>query len=117
MVEAGLLDDYNIIIDEVPEVVQTVSSKSKTSIKDFYTNGGYIEVEETGLVLPTDKWREKREEVADTLSSRILTHAETGCLYLLEGHMFIWAMPVTLLSAGKSVTIMTYKAEGSVLVS
>ena len=117
MVEAGLLDDYNIIIDEVPEVVQTVSSKSKTSIKDFYINGGYIEVEETGLVLPTDKWREKREEVADTLSSRILTHAETGCLYLLEGHMFIWAMPVMLLSAGKSVTIMTYKAEGSVLVS
>ena len=31
--------------------------------------------------------------------------------------MFIWAMPSKLLSTGKSVTILTYKAEGSLLVS
>ena len=28
LAEAGLLEDYNIIIDEVPEVVQSVSCKS-----------------------------------------------------------------------------------------
>ena len=117
LADDGLLDDYNIIIDEVPEVVQSVSSKSKTSIREFYINGGYIEVEDTGLVLPTDKWRQNREDVADTLSSKILNHAETGCLYLLGEHMFVWAMPRKLLNAGKSATIMTYKAEGSLLVS
>ena len=117
LAEEGLLDDYNIIIDEVPEVVKAVSTKSKTSIKEFYVNSGFIEVEDNGLVLATDKWREKKEEVADTLSNKILTYAETGCLYLLGEHMFIWAMPSKLLSAGKSVTILTYKAEGSLLVS
>ena len=117
LTEEGLLDDYNIIIDEVPEVVKPVSTKSKTSIKEFYVNSGFIEVEDNGLVLATDKWREKKEEVADTLSNKILTYAETGCLYLLGEHMFIWAMPSKLLSAGKSVTILTYKAEGSLVVS
>ena len=117
LAEEGLLEDYNIIIDEVPEVVKPVSTKSKTSIKEFYVNSGFIEVEDNGLVLATDKWREKKEEVADTLSNKILTYAETGCLYLLGEHMFIWAMPSKLLSAGKSVTILTYKAEGSLLVS
>jgi hypothetical protein len=117
LAEAGLLEDYNIIIDEVPEVVQSVSSKSKTSIIEIYIKGGFIEVEDTGLVSATDKWREKKEEVADTLSNKILTYAETGCLYLLGEHMFVWAMPSKLLTSGKSVTIMTFKAEGSLLVS
>ena len=88
LAEAGLLEDYNIIIGEVPEVVQSVSCKSKTSIKEIYIKGGFIEVEDTGLVSATDKWREKKEEVADTLSNKILTFAETGCLYLLGEHMF-----------------------------
>jgi len=117
LAEEGLLDDYHIIIDEVPEVVQAVSSKSKTSIKDFYIDGGYIEVRANGLVTATDKWRQKKKEVADTLSTKILTYAETGCLYLLGEQMFIWAMPSKLLQSGKTVTIMTFKAEGSMLAS
>ncbi len=36
----GLLSDYDIIIDEVPEVVRSVSSKSKVSIEEFYLNTG-----------------------------------------------------------------------------
>jgi len=113
----GLLDDYHIIIDEVPDVVKSVSSKTKTSIEEFYLKTGYIELEETGLVRPTNKWRRNREEVSDTLNPKILSYAETGCLYLLGEHMFVWAMPSELLSAGLSITIMTYKAEGSLLAS
>ena len=113
----GLLDDYHITIDEVPDVVKSVSSKTKTSIEEFYLKTGYIELEETGLVRPTNKWRQNKEEVSDTLNSKILSYAETGCLYLLGEHMFVWAMPSELLSAGLSVTIMTYKSEGSLLTS
>ena len=58
------------LLDEVPEVVQSVVLKIKDLYQEFYINGGYIEVEDTGLVLPTDKWRQNREDVADTLSSR-----------------------------------------------
>ena len=96
----GLLNDYHIIIDEVPDVVKSVSSKTKTSIEEFYLKTGYIELEETGLVRPTNKWRQNREEVSDTLNSKILSYAETGCLYLLGEHMFVWAMPVELLATG-----------------
>lgn len=114
----GLLSDYDIIIDEVPEVVRSVSSKSKVSIEEFYLNTGYMTVDtETGLVRPTNKWWSMRDDVDDTLSTTILTYANTGCLYLLEGHLFIWAMPKELLTAGRTTTILTYKSEGSVLSS
>ena len=31
----GLLSDYDIIIDEVPDVVRSVSSKSKLSLEEY----------------------------------------------------------------------------------
>jgi hypothetical protein len=114
----GLLSDYDIIIDEVPEVVRSVSSKSKVSIEEFYLNTGYMTVDtKTGLVRPTGKWWSMRDDVDDTLSATILNYANTGCLYLLEGHLFIWAMPKELLTAGRTTTILTYKSNGSVLSS
>ncbi len=114
----GFLSNYDIIIDEVPEVVRPVSSKSKVSIEEFYLNTGYMTVDtKTGLVTPTGKWWSMRDDVDDTLSTTILTYANTGCLYLLEGHLFIWAMPKELLTAGRTTTILTYKSEGSVLSS
>ena len=114
----GLLSDYDIIIDEVPEVVRSVSSKSKVSIEEFYLNTGYMTVDtKTGQVSPTGKWWSMRDDVDDTLSTNILNYANTGCLYLLEGHLFIWAMPKELLTAGRTTTILTYKSEGSVLSS
>ena len=70
-----------------------------------------------GLVRPTVKWLSLRGDVNDTLSSKILTYANSGCLYLLENSFFIWAMPKELLTAGRTTTILTYKSEGSVLSS
>ncbi len=58
-----------------------------------------------------------RDDVDDTLSSSILNYANTGCLYLLQGNLFIWAMPKELLTAGRTITILTYKSEGSVFSS
>ena len=118
MVKAGLLDDYDIIIDEVPNVVKSVTSKSRTSIQEFYLDAGYMDVDATtGLVRPTMKWWHNRDEVSDTLSPKILTFAETGCLYLQDGKMFIWALPQSILTAGRSVTVMTYKSQGSMLLA
>jgi hypothetical protein len=71
----------------------------------------------TGRVRPTMKWWHNRDEVSDTLSPQILTFAETGCLYLQEGKMFIWALPQSILTGGRSVTVMTYKPEGSMLLA
>jgi hypothetical protein len=117
MARQGLLKDYDIIIDEVPEVCKSVASKSKYSIRHFYIDKGFVDIQGNGLVLPTEKWRQYIDIVSDTLDPRIFSYAETGCLYLLGEHMFIWAMPKELLTAGRSVTIMTYKSQGSMLLS
>ena len=114
----GLLNDYDIILDEVPEVVKPVLSKSKVSIEEFYMNTGCMTVDtETGLVKPTSKWWSMRDDFDDTLTTKILNYANTDCLYLLEGRLFIRAMPKELLTAGRTTTILTYKSEGSVLSS
>lgn len=118
LAKAGLLSDYHIIIDEVPDVVQPIAKKSKTSIDEFYIDTGFIEVDEgSGLVSPTQKWIESKNEVSDTLSPKILSAAMSGCLYLQDRQMFIWALPEVILKAGLSLTILTYKAEGSLFVA
>ena len=45
MVKAGLLDFYDIIIDEVPNFVKSVTSKSRTPIQEFYVDAGYMDVD------------------------------------------------------------------------
>ena len=118
LAKAGLLDDYNIIIDEVPDTVQSVATKSSTSIKEFYLDTGYMEVDEvSGLIKPTQKWIERQDEVSDTLSPKVLSAAMSGCLYLQDNKMFIWALPSTILQAGRSLTVLTYKSEGSMFLS
>ena len=118
LAKAGLLSDYHIIIDEVPDVVQPIAKKSKTSIDEFYIDTGFIEVDEgSGLVRPTQKWIDNQSQVSDTLSPKILSAAMSGCLYLQDRQMFIWALPEVILQAGLSLSVLTYKAEGSLFVA
>ena len=118
LAKAGLLSDYHIIIDEVPDVVQSIAKKSKTSVDEFYIDAGFIEVDEgSGLVRPTQKWIDTQNQVADTLSPKILSAAMSGCLYLQDRQMFIWALPQSILQSGLSLTVLTYKAEGSLFVA
>ena len=118
LAKAGLLNDYHIIVDEVPEVVQPIATKSMTSIDEFYIDTGFMEVDEdSGLVRPTQKWVDTQNQVSDTLSPKILSAALSGCLYLQDRQMFIWALPQAILQAGLSLTVLTYKAEGSLFVA
>ena len=118
MAQRGLLGGYDIIIDEVPEVVEHVAEKSTTSIEEFYCDTGYMLVDQdTGRVTLTMKWWSNKDHVKDTLSPKIIGHAASECLYLLEGKFFIWAMPGELLVAGRTTTIMTFKSERSLLSS
>ena len=117
IVNEGLLDNYHIIIDEVPNVASNEFSLSRRSVEEFYISNGYIDVEPiTDLIRPTLKWYDNRDEVKDTLNTKLIRSAEGGCLYLQDNSQFIEAMPKALLVAGLSTTIMTYKAEGSMLL-
>ena len=80
------------LLTEVDRVVEW--SKSKVSIEEFDLNTGYMTVDTTtGLVSPKAKWWSMREDFDDTLSTTILNYGNTGCLYLLESHLFIWPCP------------------------
>lgn len=118
LASAGLLSDYHIIIDEVPNVVQAIATKSKTSIDEFYIDAGFMVVDEvSGLVRPTQKWIESQDQVSDTLSPMILNAAKSGCLYLQDRQMFIWALPEIILQSRLSLTVLTYKSDGSLFVA
>ena len=98
LAKAGLLSDYPIIIDEVPDVAQSIATRSKTSIDEFYIHAGFSEVDEgSGLARPTQKWIDTQNQVADTLSPKIFSAAMSGCLYLQDRQMFIWALPQSIL--------------------
>ena len=79
LAKSGLLSDYHIIIGEVPDAVQPIVTEVKTSIDEFYIDTGFMSVDEaSGLVRPTQKWIESRDEVSDTLSPAILSAAMSG---------------------------------------
>jgi len=116
VVKEGLLSDYSIIIDEVPEVVKSTNYLSRESIQEFYIDTGYITVDNDGLVTPNDKWCSKNKQVSDTLSENIRIQAKKGHLFLAGGSTFLSVLPEILLTSGKSVCILSYKTSGSYLL-
>ena len=58
-----------------------------------------------------------KSKSSDTPSPKILKYAESGCLYLQDGEMFIWLYLSASYLLAIQVTVMTYKAEGSMLLS
>ena len=112
----GCLQEYNVIIDEVPEVINPVISLSKRSVDDFYISPGYLEISEGGLCRPTVKWERTQDDVSDTLNEKIKKHAEGQNLYLTAQGTFLTAVPKMLFYQCVSITILTYKPEGSYLL-
>lgn len=116
LARTGCLDGYDIIVDEVPEVLQAVTELSRQSLDDIYVNGGYITIDDDGLVVPTPKWHRDHEQVSDTLSEQIYQLACSGTLYVVNQTFLLWAFPKELITSGRSFTVLTYLAEGSLLL-
>ena len=108
-------DDYHIIIDEVLDVCHQVNGKSPRSFQRIYCQNGYTKVDKTGKVRPTPIWDAEHEAIKDTLSLNLYRLANAGMLYVVEDTFFMWVLPEELLRAGRSITIYTYLAEGSLL--
>ena len=112
----GLLGGYDIIVDEVPDVLQPVPELLPNSLEDIYVGQGYITIEEDGLVVPTPKWHRDHEGLADTLKEHIYKLAASGTLYVVNQTFLLWVLPKELITSGRSFTVLTYWAEGSLLL-
>ncbi len=120
----GLLVGYDICIDEVPKTSELLSSGSKRTQTDRvnglvwrnqYLRDGYATIRENGQVTPTEKWKNDVLRGENTLSQTLYSHAEAGCLWACGETILVWELPVSLLSSGRSVSVMTYRFPGSLL--
>jgi hypothetical protein len=116
LAKKGLLKDYNIIIDEVLQVVSqfTAGPKRKTW-KEIYLDK-YAELDSNNRVLIKQEWEDNVEDMDDALSVKTYKAARAGCLYLVNGAFWIWALPKELFNLCKSMTVYTYKADGSLML-
>lgn len=115
--DKGLLKHYHVILDEVPDVVTEVGKVSTESWLKVYVDGGFAAVDEDGRCRATPKWDQEVDQVVDTLRRSYYHLAKSGCLYLVDRQFFLWTLPPQLLQAGKSTTVYTYLAEGSMMLA
>jgi hypothetical protein len=113
--KAGLLDHYHIWIDEVPTPLHMLEGPKPTSWEQFYLGNGYATVDADGRVRATDRWDAHCEDVDDTLSMGLYKAAKAECLFVVNNSFFLWTIPPILFTSGASMTVMTYRAGGSLL--
>jgi hypothetical protein len=116
--EMGMLDSYEIIIDEVPDVVKDMGTITPQSFVSVYAGDGLVTIDPDGRVRLTDKFKDNRTAYIEALKGgkTFFEEARAGCLYVLEDKLLFWALPPSLLSTGRSVTVLTYLASGSLLL-
>ncbi len=112
----GFLDGYDIIVDEVLDVVRAEEDKAARGFHRVCVDGGWATVDGDGRCAPTPKWQAEVKTVDGFLSSSLYAKAKSGCLYLVDDVFLLWAFPPSLLTAGRSMTFLTYMAEGSMLL-
>ena len=70
LADGGLLQDYSVIIDEVPNAISTLQSVKPGSMEEFYVERGFLSLYPSGELRVTQKWQENHERYSDTLRLR-----------------------------------------------
>jgi hypothetical protein len=108
----SMLDEYHVIIDEVPDTMECIPINKK-SFETFYIGTGQVQVDEFNRVKTTSKWEEDKKNYQDTLDKRIYAAASNGTLtYTKEGGL-MKVLPGRLFKAGKTLTVLTFLSDGS----
>ena len=113
----GVFKEYNVYIDEVVETIkQLAKTPSKGTWENIVVNAGFATVDEdTGQVFPTEHWDACFEDISDSISVEAYLAAKAGTLYAPNSSTIIWALPKQLLTAGKTLTVYTFKSDGSLM--
>lgn len=106
------LGSYHLIIDEVFDCVKHHNGPSTESFDSLYLDKGLCTLDEDGRVIPTSAWT---EDVEGALACKLLGQARSGRLYKADDGFYVTVVPVSLFTETKTTTVMTYKAEGSLM--
>lgn len=127
LAKEGLLSEYDVYIDEVLSVANTVTHEVKrprkgqvntTAWSQVYIDKGFCTVDpETKAVIPTEDWDVDPEGLSGTLSYALYRMAKDGSLFALGDKALVWELPPVLMSAPRSLTVLTYLAEGSLMAA
>lgn len=114
-------NDYHLIVDEavdvlIPlnDVVESSRYRVKKTDAELMLGNGIIAIDNdcrvhwTGGCLPVDG--DERHAY-----SEVQRYAENGTLLLIDGKFFLWELPPELFNVVESVTVLTYRIEGSFL--
>jgi hypothetical protein len=115
------LKDYDLLIDEVFDCVESVFGVKEELFEKVYIGEGYATVDPSnGRVSPTAKWTthsQEAEKLSLAVRNDLYQKAKQGSLYKVEGKgFFVSIVPVELFTSPRSCTVLTYQAESSQMV-
>ena len=115
LADGGLLRDYSVIIDEVPNTIEALQTIKPESMKEIYLGKGFLEMSPTAELRVTQKWIDEYDKFSDTLRSSIFNASlGRGLFYDGKGNL-LTSIPVSLFDYAGSVTVLTFLSSGSLL--
>ena len=115
LADVGLLEDYSVIIDEVPNTIKVLQTVKPKSMEEIYLNKGFLEMSPTAELRVTQKWVDGYGDFSDTLRSNIYNASlGRGLFYDGKGNL-ISSIPVSLFDSVGSMTVLTFLSSGSFL--
>lgn len=102
--------DYDLILDEVLTPIQVIDMKPD-DIKIAFNEGLLVENKMTGEVTYTG------EEYNGRFYSKLKQYCDTANVIHVNDRLLVWAFPPEIFQNFKSVTVLTYLFEGSLLAA
>lgn len=99
---------YDLILDEVLTPIDVIAMKSD-DIDIAFSQGLLVENELTGEVTFTG------DEYKGNLYAKLRKYCATSNVIYVNGRLLVWAFPPEIFSEFKSITVLTYLFEGSLL--
>lgn len=100
--------NYDLILDEVITPIQVIDMKPD-DIKIAFEQGLIVKNEQTGEITYTG------DEYKGKFYAKLQQYCDTANVIFINGNLLVWAFPPEIFKNFKSVTVLTYLFEGSLL--
>ena len=113
----GGFRNYHVIIDEVPNAVSVLENQLyPENFKEFYIDNGYFKLENTGLILPTEKVLEEEDRLKNALDETLINNIKSGRVYFDGNKNFIKTIPTSLFTETDTLTVLTFLSKGTLFL-